>query len=37
LLAETSASSRTRICCSVSVGVRGQQLPGFLPGQQAHA
>ena len=30
LLAEIGASSRARICCSVSVGVRGQMVSGWM-------
>ena len=30
VLAETGASSRARICCSVSVGVRGEMVSGRM-------
>jgi hypothetical protein len=30
VLAETGASSRARICCSVSVGVRGETVSGLM-------
>ena len=30
VLAETGASSRPRICCSVSVGVRGEMVSGRM-------